>query len=237
MKRLAIKNFLVRHIWPKGTYAWIRAGALISILVLIIIYAGVLTYVSLYRYEPQEGDIIFQSLYPVEIVRAIEGATHSPYSHCGLVLRDKDGRWFVREALGTVHDTAIKKFVIRGRLGAMDIYRMKTPPQDLGPKLHEISASWLGWPYDSRYRPDDNEIYCSELVWKSYHKMGIDLGQWRTLGSLDWQPYEKTIRKLESGGLPLDRPMITPRAVAESDQLNLVYSWGSLGERTKPLDH
>ena len=42
-----------------------------------------------------EGDIIFQSNISPQC-RAIELATHSRYSHCGILFK-KDGKWFVFE--------------------------------------------------------------------------------------------------------------------------------------------
>ncbi|MDB4673705.1 hypothetical protein OAF27_02710, partial [Verrucomicrobiales bacterium] len=38
------------------------------------------------EYEPQVGDIFFQSLPKNDVVDAIERATGSPYSHCGILV-------------------------------------------------------------------------------------------------------------------------------------------------------
>ena len=58
------------------------------------------------EYTPKEGDVIFQSLPDSDLTRAIEGATNSPYSHTGIVIK-KNGDWYVREAVGPVIDTSL----------------------------------------------------------------------------------------------------------------------------------
>jgi hypothetical protein len=67
-------------------------------------------------YEPREGDFVFQSLPASDLVKAIEGASGSPYSHVGLVMRKADG-WYVREAIGPVVDTPLHPWIARGRYG------------------------------------------------------------------------------------------------------------------------
>lgn len=235
MTRISIPPRLSRWILPHGRWGRVRAGALAACLGLLVLHVGCLPRAALGGYEPQEGDLVFQSLYPVPIVRAIEGATHSDYSHCGIVLKDGAGNWIVREAFSIhgVDDTPVREFAARGRLAAVDIYRLAEAPAGLGPRLRAASEPWLGLPYDFLFKPGDDEFYCSELVWKAYHEIGLDLGEWRTLGSLDWQPYERTIRRLEGGEPPLGRSMITPRAVAESARLVKVHAWGGL-QAAKP---
>src|SRR5688500_1466389 len=60
-------------------------------------------------YEPREGDVIFQSLPRGALVNAIEGATHSPWSHCGIVARDERGGWIVYEAFDGVEATPLRE--------------------------------------------------------------------------------------------------------------------------------
>jgi len=44
------------------------------------------------RYRPVEGDLLFQSLPHCPLVDAIENATQSSYSHCGMVVRTDGDR-------------------------------------------------------------------------------------------------------------------------------------------------
>ena len=78
--------------------------------------------------------------------------------------------------------------------------------------------------YDYRYAPGDDEIYCSELVFKAYHDAyGVELGKWENLGDLNWKPFEAFIREMEDGALPLGRPMVSPVSVTRSTALEKVY--------------
>jgi hypothetical protein len=178
-------------------------------------------------YEPKEGDVIFQSLPNGPVVAMIEGATGSPYSHCGIVLPVEGGGWVVWEALGKVHATPLDAFLARGRDGFYEVYRLK-PAEDkeLAHKVAQRSKDYVGRPYDFRYRMDDENIYCSELIYKAYQKeTGKPLGKLVKVGDLDWKPYEKTIRALEGGGpVPLEREMITPRDLAKAEAFEKVYS-------------
>lgn len=176
-------------------------------------------------YMPQEGDFVFQSVPQSDLTEAIEGATQSPYSHVGLVLRKNDS-WYVREAIGPVTDTPLEEWVERGRYEqAFDAFRLRDEFKLYIPKLIQASGSFLERPYDFRYDLDDETIYCSELLYKSMIiASGIPLGELQRLGDLNWQPYRATIEKYEGGKPPLDRRMITPKSLAEADELEKVYN-------------
>lgn len=82
----------------------------------------------------------------------------------------------------------------------------------------------VGLPYDLNYDPDDDKIYCSELVYKVYEReLNINIGQWERLGDLNWKPKEDFIRKMENGNLPLDRMMITPVGLTKSPYVYKVH--------------
>jgi hypothetical protein len=164
------------------------------------------------EYQPQNGDFLFQSLPHNPLIDAIEGSTGSPYSHCGIVV-NRNGVWMVIEAIGPVKETFLLRWIGQGRDGATKVNR-----------VIEAAERYKGRPYDLRYDMDDTKIYCSELLWKATRDAtGIELGKLQRLGDLNWQPHEQVIRQLENGQLPLDRQMITPRAVAEDARLKQVF--------------
>ena len=176
-------------------------------------------------YEPQKGDLVFQSLPRNAVVNAIEGATESPYSHCGIVAR-QENRWVVLEALHGVEVTPLREFLVRGRKQGFAVCRLKEEHQKHVPKTINAAREMLGRPYDSRYRMDDEKIYCSELIWKAYRKVtGTELGKPVQLKTLKWGPYRPVIEALEGGPVPLDRMMITPADLARAKQLKLVYAY------------
>ena len=189
-----------------------------------------------FRYSPREGDVVFQSLPHMREVDVIEGITHSPFSHCGVVLRDEHNRWVVIEAIGNVHETPLFLWELRGRGGNFSAYRLDSRYSWLIPKFKNELLSFLGRPYDFDYNmSDEREIYCSDLVYLAFQKSsGEAMGKLVKLGDLDWRPYEKFIRSQQGSALPLDRRMITPADLARAPQLHLFYQTGLFGAVTSP---
>ena len=84
---------------------------------------------------------------------------------------------------------------------------------------------------------DDAFIYCSELIYKAFKTAsGEELGKTITLGEMNWKPHKATIEKYNEGPVPMDRVMITPRHMAESDKLDLIYtSYNKRGRNNENL--
>ena len=92
------------------------------------------------------------------------------------------------------------------------------------PGIIAAAEKYEGRPYDIHYDMDDEKTYCSELLYKSVRDAtGKKIGRIRKLGDLKWQPYEKVIRSIENGGLPLEREMITPRDFSEAPELQEIF--------------
>jgi hypothetical protein len=203
-----------------------------------VVWAGALgwrwasTQAAFLRYEPAEGDVIFQSLPHGPIVWAIEGVTDSPYSHCGIVAK-QDGRWIVYEAYGNVSATPLRTFLSRGRGGGFVVYRLRSPYREHVSRTLECCTAYLGRPYDIHYRLDDETIYCSELVYKAYRDAthGEQLGSLVRFGDMKWRPYRTLIEQVEGGAVPVDREMITPVELARAAQLEPVFSHNLRVER------
>lgn len=175
-------------------------------------------------YEPKAGDVVFQSLGSSPLIDMIEGSTKSGYSHCGLVAQ-KDGKWVVIEAIGPVREIPLGDWIRQGHKDGFAAYRLKAPFASKADTFVKAAYTFLGRPYDIRYRLDDEKIYCSELVWKSFRKAtGEDLGRLMKLKELDWKPHVALIKQLENGDVPLEREIITPVAVARAPQLERVYT-------------
>jgi hypothetical protein len=181
-----------------------------------------------FRYTPQEGDVVFQSLPHGDLVDAIEGITHSPYSHCGVVLRNDKNQWVVVEAIFNVHETPLFAWEFRGRGGSFSAYRLDPKYAPIIPEFKKYLLSYVGRPYDFDYdMTNDNAIYCSDLAYLAFNKAcGEKMGTLEKLRDLDWKPYENFIKSEQRGALPLDRVMITPASLARAPQLKEVYHSG-----------
>jgi len=73
----------------------------------------------------QEGDIVFQTSRSAQS-QAVQLATHSPYTHMGLVLF-RDGKPFVFEAIARVQFTPFVEWIHRGEEGRYVVKRLRDP--------------------------------------------------------------------------------------------------------------
>lgn len=173
-------------------------------------------------YTPQQGDIVFQSLPHMPVIDAIEGCTHSPYSHCGIVVK-QGSVWHVLEAIGPVRLTRLEKWISQGRKEEFAVYRLKPAFQPKVDAMITAAEKFIGLPYDIQYELDDEKIYCSELIYKGFlNASGERMRKTVKLGDLDWRPHEKVIRAIAGDPPPLEREMITPRDLAKAEQLEAV---------------
>jgi hypothetical protein len=89
-------------------------------------------------------------------------------------------------------------------------------------KLRRVVQSWLGRRYDARFLWSDEEIYCSELVWKSYQRALdvelVPLGKYRDF-NLDHPAVRKLLQERFAGAVPLDEPVVPPSALFASPKL------------------
>jgi len=225
------------HVWPSNRMERIRLSVLIvGFAIMAYFYRAecaffisrpaVLYYYC--RYRPEEGDVVFQSLPHGDLVDAIEGITKSPYSHCGVVLRNDMNQWVVIESIAYVHETPLFLWMLRGRSGGFTAYRFTAKYFVLLPEFKKNLLSYMGRPYDFDYdMTQDQAVYCSDLIYLAFRKAsGETMGNLEKLGDLDWKPYEHFIQSEQGGRLPLDRVMITPASLARASQLHEVYHSG-----------
>jgi hypothetical protein len=139
------------------------------------------------------------------------------------VHKNAQGIWVVIEAIGPVRESPLPLWVMQGRESKFWIRRLKAEHQKQIPAFIKAAKIYQGKPYDIHYRMDDDAIYCSELIYKAYREAtGTGLGSLTRLGDLDWQPWTDVIKSIEGGNVPLEREMITPKSLAEAEELEVV---------------
>lgn len=170
------------------------------------------------------GDIIFQSSMSGQSM-AIQLATHSVYSHCGLLFSD-NGRWYVYEAVQPVKKTPVEEFISRGDNNYFVVKRLAGADSILDAaamkKMRQAVNSHLGKNYDLWFGWNDERIYCSELVWKAYKDAtGLEVGAPKPMGEYDLtHPEVQRIMKQRYGNdIPKDELMISPGSIFESKLL------------------
>lgn len=214
------------RILPASVWDKFKLAVLFSILFAVAYFSQAQAILYWLAYSPQEGDVVFQSHPHSDLIDAIEGITHSPYSHAGVVLR-VNNQWVVLESVGDVRETPLLWWIQRGRGAAFAVFRLKPEQQKYLPEFRKHLLAYKGYSYDYDYKITDEAIYCSELPYQAYLKAsGQQMGKLERLGDLDWKPYESFIRSVQGNALPLDRLMITPRSLSEAAQLQRVWSVG-----------
>ena len=172
----------------------------------------------------RDGDIVFHTSRSSQSA-AIQRATHSPYSHMGMVFF-RAGKPQVLEASATVRYTPLAQWQARGNGGRFVVKRLK---RALDPaqvrKLRQAAEHLAGKPYDLYFEWSDDRIYCSELVWKAYHRaLGVDIGERQRLRDFDLTDAAVKAKIQERYGtrVPLDEPVISPAAMFASPLLETV---------------
>jgi hypothetical protein len=175
----------------------------------------------------REGDVLFQTSRSAQS-RAIQIATHSRYSHMGILFRDGQ-RWMVYEAVQPVKRTPLDTWIHRGVGGHVVVKRFRNGERRLTPpvlmRMKAVGIRFLGRPYDLAFGWSDDRLYCSELVWKIYREgAGIELGSLQTLRDFDLShPAVKAkLRERYGSHPPLDEPVIAPQRIFDCPELETV---------------
>jgi hypothetical protein len=172
----------------------------------------------------RDGDIVFQTSRSAQSL-AIQRATHSPYSHVGIIFL-RGGKPYVFEAVATVRYTPLENWTVRGAGARFAVKRLRsglTAGQVV--KLRSSAARFAGKPYDLYFEWTNDRIYCSELIWKMYSQtLGIELGMLQKLREFDLADNEVKARMRERYGthVPLDEPVISPAAIYDSHLLKTI---------------
>lgn len=175
----------------------------------------------------KDGDIIFQTSQSPQS-KAIQLATKSKYSHCGVVY--KVGKeFYVYEAVQPVKTTPLSKWIARGESGKYIVKRLKNADDILTPailkKMKQEGEKFKGKDYDVLFGWSDEKIYCSELVWKIYKRgAGIEVGKLEKLKDFDLSSdvVKNTMKQRYGNNIPLNETVVSPMAVCESHLLEKI---------------
>lgn len=179
--------------------------------------------------DVQEGDIIFQ-ISTSDLSKAIQLATHSKYSHCGIIFK-RDNEWYVYEAIQPVCYTPLQQWIARGKNGHYVIKRLRNATAVLTPdvisRMKKTGEQFKGKDYDFYFGWSDERIYCSELVWKIYKSAtGLEIGKLQELRDFDLKSPEvkAQMKKIYGNNIPLSEKIISPISMFESPALVTVDS-------------
>jgi len=175
----------------------------------------------------QSGDIIFQTSLSAQS-QAIQDATNSKYSHCGIIFKQNE-QLFVFEAVQPVKKTPIKEWIQRGKNGHFVVKRLKNSDEILTqPKLQkmkEIGLGFQGKNYDLSFEWSDKNIYCSELVWKIYKRAtNLEIGKLQKLSEFDLsgKVVKSKLKERYGDHIPLNETVISPESIFKSKLLETI---------------
>ena len=171
-----------------------------------------------------DGDLVFQTSQSAQS-QAIQLATKSRYSHCGILFR-RGKEWRVFEAVQPVGETSLAAWAARGKDGQFVVKRLRDAETVLTPtalqRLRATGEQYRGKSYDLYFGWSDERIYCSELLWKMYQQAtGREIGQLQTLREFDLShPAVRAKLKERYGNrIPLSEKVISPVRMFESEEL------------------
>lgn len=177
----------------------------------------------------KDGDLIFQTSLSGQS-KAIQLATNSKYSHCGIIYSD-NGQFYVFEAVQPVKTTPLDKWIARGENGHYVIKRLKNADQVLTAetlqKMKREGEKFKGKNYDLTFEWSDEKIYCSELIWKVYQRAtGIEIGGLEKLSdfNLTNEAVKTKMKERYGDKIPMDEIVISPAAIFDSELLTTVKS-------------
>ena len=228
---------------PKKKRTWIARVLVLSLSVIAVLWGLKVYYLPSLRIEQadqavlelskehklQDGDIIFQISRSAQS-EAIQLATASNYSHCGLIFQADTGKhaWYVLEAVQPVKWTSLASWIARGEGRHYIVKRPSTKPALTDQALRAVKSAgeqFLGKDQDVLFGWSDERIYCSELVWKAYRSgTGLEIGKLQHLR--DFHLSDPTVvQKLKErygDKLPLDEQVISPISIFDSPLLSTI---------------
>lgn len=175
----------------------------------------------------QDGDIIFQVSKSSQS-EAIQKATHSKYTHCGIIFK-RDDKFFVYEAIQPVVYTQLNHWINRGEKSHYVVKRLKDADKRLTAekkaKMVEEAKKHYGKDYDLTFEWSDDKMYCSELVWKIYERgAGIEVGILEQLNDFDlsYPIVQNKIQERYGDDIPMEEIVISPANIFDSELLYTV---------------
>ncbi len=175
----------------------------------------------------KNGDLIFQTSLSSQS-KAIQLATKSKYSHCGIIFNEND-KLYVFEAIQQVKKTPLVKWIARGENNHYVIKRLKNSDKILTEnvlaEMKKEGKYFSGKNYDLAFEWTDDRIYCSELIWKIYkHATGLEIGKLEKLEDFDLsnEIVKAKIKERYGNKIPKDEIVISPRSVYDSKLLETI---------------
>jgi hypothetical protein len=172
----------------------------------------------------RDGDLIFQESTSRQSAM-VKKLTGSRWTHMGVIFVRPSGP-VVLEAVSPVRQTSLAAWTARGKGGQYVVKRVRDPnrlPPEKLVAMDRLGRSWLGRPYDPRFRWDDETLYCSELVHKLFERAaGVRIGtiqRARDMNLGDPEVKRALAARFRGKRFDPDEPIVTPRSMFDDPAL------------------
>ena len=157
------------------------------------------------------------------------------YSHAGITIRNSDGTVDVYHMLGGVENPnfnlkkdSVQAFVSPTFAKAFAIYHYDLTDEE---RIHIDSLVRYYYKSNLQFDMDfdlksDKKMYCSELVWKIYKEMGINLCEPKTFSNYNISSPEvqKAIKQRYGTTFNMDEQVVAPVDIYESSLVKTVFN-------------
>ena len=171
-----------------------------------------------------DGDILFQISTSGQ-GKAIQLATKSPYSHCGILFKENK-EWMVFEGVQPVKKTLLSEWINRGDghhfVSKRHKHAASLLTSDVKEKMKDEAKKLVGKNYDLTFEWNDDRIYCSELVYKIYQRgAGVSVGTLQKLQdfNLNSPVVRAKLKERYGNNIPLNETVISPGAIFADSNL------------------
>ena len=197
---------------------------------------------TLHAQEFKAGDLLFQDLQCGPLCDAIDAVTKGyqgkDFSHVGIVVNYQN-QLGVIEAIGSkVQITSLniflgRSFDAKGKPLVVAARLKKKYTQSIA-KACELAIASLGTPYDDRFLPNNDSLYCSELIYAVY----LDNAHAKPFFKLAPMTYKQPGRKaffpaweqyyanLKSP-IPEGKMGLNPGLISRSGKIKIIYQYGT----------
>jgi len=192
--------------------------------------------------EFKAGDLLFQDLQCGPLCDAIDAVTKGyqgkDFSHVGIIVNYQN-QLGVIEAIGSkVQFTSLNIFLGRSFDASgkplVVAARLKKKHSKSIAKACELAIASLGTPYDDRFLPNNDSLYCSELIYAVY----LDNASTKPLFKLAPMTYKQPgseaffpawidyYAQLHSA-IPEGKMGLNPGLISRSSKIKIIYQYGT----------
>lgn len=210
-------------------------------LIILFIFISINAF-SKIQFEIKEGDLLFQDIDCGELCDAIEEVTigykGARISHIGMAVKDSLDDLKIIEAVGKgVVLTDIEEFLSKSldsnNQPKVFVGRLKAEYAQLIPNVCVLSKKYLGKAYDNYFIIENDELYCSELIYFAFKSANNEQDffelkpmTFKSPKSLNFfEPWLKYYQNLKFD-IPEGKLGINPGGISLSNKIDVYFPFG-----------